>query len=255
MAREQGLIMASLVTLAAAAWLVLLQQSFNADTVVMGGMTMGLEAPLFLTLWVVMMAAMMFPTAAPMILTFARIHENRRQRGSAFVPTWVFVAPYLAIWTLFGAVIFAFARGAEMAVEVSGVSVDLAARVGGGAFILAGVYQLTPLKSACLAKCRSPLGFILDRWRDGYAGAFRMGLQHGAYCLGCCWLLFVILFPLGVMNVAAMAVITLFIFAEKSLPHGRLIGGAAALAMVAFGVLVIAAPSAFPTILSPGDSM
>ncbi len=253
-AREQGLILASLLALAAAAWLVLLQQSLNGETA-MGGMTMGLEAPLFLTLWVVMMAAMMFPTAAPMILTFARIHENRRQRGSAFVPTWVFVAPYLAIWTLFGAVIFAFARGAEIAVEGSALSVDIAARVGGGAFILAGVYQLTPLKSRCLAKCRSPLGFILDRWRDGYAGALRMGLQHGAYCLGCCWLLFVILFPLGVMNVAAMAVITLFIFAEKSLPHGRLIGRAAALAMMAYGLLVVGAPTALPTILAHGEPM
>ena len=119
---------------------------------------------------------------------------------------------------------------------------DNAARIGGVVLILAGLYQLSPLKRACLSKCRTPMAFILTSWRDGYGGAFRMGLEHGLYCLGCCWLLFVILFPLGMMNVAAMAVITLLIFAEKSLPRGPQIGQAAASLLIAYGALVVAMP-------------
>lgn len=109
---------------------------------------------------------------------------------------------------------------------------DNTARIGGGVLIAAGLYQLSPLKYVCLNKCRTPTAFILSSWRDGYGGSFRMGLEHGAYCLGCYWLLFVVLFPLGMMNVAAMAVITLVIFAEKSLKVGRELGQAAALGMV-----------------------
>src|ERR671938_1047278 len=108
-----------------------------------------------------------------------------------------------------------------------------AGRLGGGILTVAGLYQFSPLKHLCLAKCRSPMAFIMTSWRDGYGGAFRMGLEHGLYCLGCCWLLFVILFPLGMTNVAAMAVITLLIFAEKSLAIGPAVARAAALALVA----------------------
>jgi predicted metal-binding membrane protein len=124
-----------------------------------------------------------------------------------------------------------------------------AARLGGGALVLAGLYQLSVVKHACLTKCRTPLGFILGSWRDGYGGAFRMGLEHGAYCLGCCWLLFVILFPLGVMNVAAMAAITLLIFAEKFLPAGRRISQIAAVALIAYGTLVMFMPNVLPTMM------
>ena len=100
------------------------------------------------------------------------------------------------------------------------LSSTTAARIGGAVITLAGIYQLTPLKDLCLSKCRTPITFIMTSWRDGAVGALRMGLLHGAYCLGCCWLLFVILFPLGIMNIAAMAVITLIVFAEKTLPWG-----------------------------------
>jgi predicted metal-binding membrane protein len=127
-----------------------------------------------------------------------------------------------------------------------------AARVGGLAIALAGLYQLSPLKDVCLTKCRTPLSFIINSWRDGYVGAFRMGLAHGVYCLGCCWLLFVILFPLGMTNVAAMALITLLIFAEKSLPIGRTVGRVAAVALVAYGLLVVVMPELLPTAMPPG---
>jgi predicted metal-binding membrane protein len=122
-----------------------------------------------------------------------------------------------------------------------------AARLGGAVLVAAGLYQLSPLKHACLAKCRTPLQFVLGSWREGCGGAFRMGLEHGAYCLGCCWLLFVILLPLGVMNVAAMAVVTALIYAEKSSPASRPISQVAAAAMIAYGALVIIVPGLLPT--------
>jgi predicted metal-binding membrane protein len=127
-----------------------------------------------------------------------------------------------------------------------------AARVGGLAIALAGLYQLSPLKDVCLTKCRTPLSFIINSWRDGFVGAFRMGLAHGVYCLGCCWLLFVILFPLGMTNVVAMALITLLIFAEKSLSIGRMVGRGAAVALVAYGLLVVVMPEMLPTAMPPG---
>ncbi|MBI1885274.1 MAG: DUF2182 domain-containing protein [Chloroflexi bacterium] len=246
---QRNLILGSLLLLAGAGWGVLVWQSSTMDDETMG-LTMGMGAPLFVATWVAMMVAMMFPTAAPMILTFARVQARRQERGVAFVPTWVFAASYLVVWTVFGVVAYGVAAGAEKLAEQSMGLMDNAGRIGGGVLIFAGLYQLSPLKSACLSRCRGPLDFILNSWRDGYGGSFMMGLEHGAYCLGCCWLLFVILFPLGVMNVGAMALITLLIFAEKSLPLGRQIGGLAAAGLVAYGALVIAVPDALPTMLS-----
>jgi predicted metal-binding membrane protein len=244
--RERNLILASLLVLAAAAWVLLVWQAGNTSAMGMGP-TMGLGAPVFLAIWVVMMVAMMFPTTAPMILTFARVQAGKRQRGEVFVPTWIFVAAYLVVWIAFGVLAFAVAVGAEQLGDQVPWVMDNAARIGGAVLILAGLYQFSPLKRVCLTKCRSPLSFILGSWRDGRGGAFRMGLEHGMYCLGCCWLLFVILFPLGVMNVAAMAVITLLIFAEKSLPVGRRVAQVAAGALVVYGALVVFLPQLLPT--------
>ena len=123
---------------------------------------------------------------------------------------------------------------------------DNAARLGGVVLLLAGLYQLSPLKDICLSKCRTPLQFILSSWHDGYGGAFRMGLEHGAFCLGCCWLLFVILFPLGIMNIAVMALVTALIFAEKALPIGRQISKFAGAGLIVYGVLIMFLPAALP---------
>jgi predicted metal-binding membrane protein len=124
---------------------------------------------------------------------------------------------------------------------------DSAARIGGGVLVLAGLYQLSPLKDICLSKCRAPMAFVLTSWRDGYRGALRMGLEHGVYCLGCCWLFFVIVFPLGMMNVAVLAAIVVLIFAEKSLPFGQRVTQLAATALLTYGTLVILVPEALPT--------
>jgi predicted metal-binding membrane protein len=244
---HRNIILSLLLVVAAASWTVLVWQGAGADMdMAMNSATMGLRAPLFLAIWVIMMVAMMFPTAAPMILTFHKVQAGKRQRGDAFVSTWIFVAAYLSVWVLSGVAAYAGALAAESVAARAAVSPVTAARVGGIVLVAAGLYQFTPWKDLCLSKCRTPITFIMTSWRDGATGALRMGLLHGAYCLGCCWLLFIILFPLGIMNIAAMAVITLVIFAEKTLPGGRAVARVTAAALIAYGSMVVAAPQFLP---------
>ena len=245
---QRNVILGLLLVLAAAAWAALVWQGAGGDmNMAMDSPTMGLRAPLFLAIWVIMMVAMMFPTAAPMIVTFHKVQAGKRQRGEAFVSTWIFVAAYLLVWALSGVVAYAGALVAEAIAARTALPPATAARIGGGVLVVAGLYQFTPWKNICLSKCRTPISFIMTSWHDGAAGALRMGLLHGAYCLGCCWLLFVILFPLGIMNIAAMAVITLVIFAEKSLPWGRAVARAAAVTLIVYGSAVVIAPQYLPT--------
>jgi len=248
--RERKLILGLLLILAAASWALLIWQSAAMNSQAMGmGLTMGMSAVLFIAIWVVMMIAMMFPTAAPMILMFTTVYASKRQKFQAFVPTWVFVSAYLLIWTLFGLVAYPLALGAERLAEQSMWLMNNAPRIGGTLLVVAGLYQLSPLKHICLSKCRTPLQFILGSWRDGYGGAFRMGLLHGAYCLGCCWFLFVLLFPLGIMNITVMALLTALIYAEKSFPLGRQISQIAGVALIVYGVIVIFVPAALPAVM------
>jgi predicted metal-binding membrane protein len=240
---RSNLILAALLALAAISWVVVIRQPGMRGA---AGPTMGMPIPLFLAAWVAMMVAMMFPTAAPMIMMFATVSAGKKERGQPFVPTWIFVGSYLLVWIGFGALAYGVAIGVDALSRQSMWVMNNAARVGGILLLSAGLDQLSPLKNLCLAKCRSPLSFILTSWRDGHAGAVRMGLKHGGYCLGCCWLLFAILFPLGIMNIAAMVALTLLIFAEKSLPLGTLIGRLAGAALSACGAVVIFAPHALP---------
>jgi predicted metal-binding membrane protein len=246
---QRNAILALLLALAGAAWALLLIWNGSAPSMdmSMASPTMGLRAPLFLAIWVTMMVAMMFPTAAPMVLTFHRVQAGKRQRGGTVVPTWVFVAGYMLVWTLAGVAAYAAALVAEAAAESAALSSHAVARVGGGVLVAAGVYQLTPLKDLCLSKCRTPLGFIMTSWRDGTSGASRMGMLHGAWCLGCCWLLFAMLFPLGMMNVAAMAGVTVLILAEKTLPRTQWATRATAVVLIVYGALVITLPRTLPT--------
>ncbi len=246
--RERYLILGSLLVLAAISWALLIWQSASLNNQTMG-LTMGMSAALFIALWVVMMIAMMFPTAAPMILMFTTVYAGKRRQEQPFVPTWVFVSAYLLIWTLFGVLAYPLALGSEKLAEQSMWLMQNASRLGGAILVIAGLYQLSPLKHVCLSKCRTPLQFILSSWHDGYGGAFRMGLEHGAYCLGCCWLLFVLLFPLGIMNIAVMALLTVLIYAEKSFPIGRQISQAAGVALIVYGVLVTFIPAALPSMM------
>jgi predicted metal-binding membrane protein len=243
--RERYLILGGLLVLSALAWTLLIWQSRTMSNQAVG-LTMGMSAIVFIAIWIAMMVAMMFPTAAPMILMFSKIHASKRQQERPFVPTWVFVSAYLLVWSLCGVVAYPLAVLIEQLAGQSRWLMENAARLGGVVLLVAGLYQLSPLKDICLSKCRTPLQFILSSWHDGYGGAFRMGLEHGAFCLGCCWLLFVILFPLGIMNIAVMALLTALIFAEKALPIGRQISKLAGVGLIVYGVLVMFLPAALP---------
>jgi predicted metal-binding membrane protein len=243
--RQRVTILASLMALTLVAWAILISQARGMSGMATG-LTMGMDAALFLAIWVVMMAAMMFPAAAPMVLMFAQVQAGKRRQGLPTVSTWLFTSAYLAIWSVVGILAYGAAVGAQdvgRAVSWIGAS---GPRFGGLLLITAGVYQLSPLKRACLTRCRSPLAFVLTSWRDGTAGAIRMGVSHGLYCLGCCWLLFAILFPLGMMNIALLAVVTLLIFAEKSLPYGDRLTWASAVLLIAYGGAVLVSPGILP---------
>ena len=195
----------------------------------------------FLGVWLVMMAAMMFPSVAPTVALFSRM-TKRRSRLSAPL----FVAGYLITWAGAGLVAFPLAA-------VSGrlwgdaLAWDRAGRwVAGTVLVLAAVYELTPLKDVCLGKCRSPLGLLLGSWRDGHGGAVRMGVTNGAWCVGCCWALMASLFALGVMSIIWMAFVAGLIAVEKTLPWRRVATYGAAAVLLVLGVLLFAAPHAIP---------
>jgi signal transduction histidine kinase len=230
------------------AWAMLVWRGADVDAdSTMASSTMGMPAPLFLASWVIMMMAMMFPTAAPMILIFHKVKAGQHQRGDAFVSTLIFVAAYLLVWTLAGGAAYLGALAAEGIAARAALSPATVARIGGVVLAAAGMYQLTPMKDLCLSKCRTPINFITGSWRDGADGALRMGLLYGAYCFGCCWLLFVIiLFPLGIMNFGAMVAVTLIIFGERILSWPRLAPYAAGCALVLYGALMIAFPQLLP---------
>jgi predicted metal-binding membrane protein len=239
--REHIVFLAPLLILAAAAWALLI---WLAGMMTGMGLTMGMGIELFLAVWVVMMVAMMFPATAPMNLAFVRVQRVKHSGGRAVVPPWIFVGAYLLIWTLFGVLAYLGANAAsELARTVPWLMMN-ATRIGGGILVLAGLYQFTPCKRVCLAKCCRPQQFILDGWRDGRVGAFRLGLSHGLSCLGANWLLFELLFAVGLMNIAAMAVLTVLIFAEKVFPQAERIAWIAGLALILYGALVIVVPAA-----------
>ena len=204
----------------------------------------------YVGIWVTMMAAMMLPAAAPMVLLFAKVSDARRGQG-AFVPTWIFVAGYVAVWTAYGLAAYGVYR-LIVAAGTDYLAWDRAGPyVAGGALVAAGLYELTPLKDVCLRHCRSPIHFVLGGWRHGRAGAFWMGVEHGGFCVGCCWGLMLALFALGVMSLFWMAVVAAGIFLQKIVPRGELLTRVFAVALVGLGIWVAAAPSSVPGLVQP----
>jgi predicted metal-binding membrane protein len=204
----------------------------------------------FLGVWIVMMAAMMFPSVAPTTALYARM-ARRERRGAPLV----FTAGYLATWAAAGLVaygVFELGRallGGELAWDGGG------RWLAGAVLLAAAAYELTPFKGACLSKCRSPLGFLLGAWRDGLRGALGMGVRHGAWCLGCCWALMASLFALGVMSLVWMVFVAALIALEKTLPWGgRAVTYGTAAILLVLGIAVLAAPDAVPGLTIPaGD--
>lgn len=200
----------------------------------------------FLGVWLVMMAAMMLPSLMPTVALYSRMARDR-------IAPLVFVGGYLVAWGAAGAGAYAIAR-AGGAITGDVLAWDRAGRwVAGATLLAAAVYEFTPLKDVCLTKCRSPLGFLLGSWRAGRAGALRMGAQHGAWCIGCCWALMASLLALGVMSIAWMAFVAALIAAEKTLPWKRVATYTTAALLLALGLLVLAAPDAVPALTIPGD--
>jgi predicted metal-binding membrane protein len=201
----------------------------------------------FLGVWAVMMAAMMLPSVAPTIALYARMTTERRP-----LLAWIFASGYLVVWAGAGALAFAIARGGGSAVG-DVLAWDRAGRwIAGGTLLVAAAYELTPLKAVCLDKCHSPLGFLLGSWRDGSAGALRMGARHGTWCVGCCWALMASLFALGVMSIAWMAFVAGLIALEKMLPWRRAATWGTAAVLLVLGVLLLTAPGTVPALVIPG---
>ena len=201
----------------------------------------------FLGVWVVMMAAMMFPSVAPTVALYARMSVKSRWAPAAFV------AGYLVTWAAAGVVAFLIGVAATRAAGDALAWENAGRPIAGATLILAALYELTPLKNVCLGKCRSPLGFLLESWRDGWSGALGMGMKNGAWCIGCCWALMASLFALGVMSMTWMAVVAGLIAAEKILPWRRTSTYGTALILLALGVLVLIAPDALPGLTVPGQ--
>jgi predicted metal-binding membrane protein len=197
------------------------------------------DLALTFVMWAVMMVAMMTPSAAPMILMFAGINRRRQNQQVPYVPTSVFLLGYLVVWAAFSVLTAAAQWGLHAVSLLSPMMVSTTPILGGMLLLVAGIYQWTPLKHACLSKCRSPLGFVLNEWREGRWGAFLMGLKHGSYCTGCCWAVMALLFVAGVMNLLWVAAIAGFILLEKVAPAGQRMGQGAGALLVAGGIVLL----------------
>ena len=241
--RERVLVLSGLAGVSALAWADLFYQARGIPN---GGM--GLEAAmpqmqpwqfsdfaLTFAMWAVMMVGMMLPSAFPAILLFTTIGQSRRAHEKPFALTAAFVAGYLAVWTGFSVAATLSQWGLHLAFLTPGLS-RADPLWGGILLIVAGAFQWTPLKHACLAHCRSPQGFFMNEWREGAWGAFRMGLRHGTHCLGCCWLLMGLLFIGGAMNLLWAALLAIFILLEKITPAGPWISRVGGALLVGGGI-------------------
>jgi len=255
--QDRRLVVAALLSLSALAWaylVVMARQMAAGDMTLMGmgapsamhgsdmlGAMIMSQMPwspltflLMFIMWSVMMIGMMIPSAAPMILLFARVQRRKLADQAPAVRIAAFTAGYLLIWTSFSLI----ATGLQWALTelrlLSPMMESSSQFLAVGVLLAAGIYQLTPLKLACLKQCQSPIGFLTRHWKDGTSGSLRMGIEHGMFCLGCCWLLMALLFVGGVMNLIWVAVIATFVLLEKVAPKGEIIGRVGGVLLIAF---------------------
>ena len=241
-----------LLLVAAAAWAhVLLSPAATDD---MAGMDMAMtptviEGLAFVAAWAVMMAAMMLPSASPMIGLYAATQRNTAGPGGQAVRTALFTLTYLALWALTGVPIY-FASVGLSAISAHGLANGIA-----GVLVVTGIFQLSPLKQVCLRHCRSPLGFLLGHWREGWRGGLAMGWAHALYCLGCCWALMVVLVAAGAMGLPWVLLIAAVVAAEKLLPRGEWIARVTGVALVLLGVAVAVRPGLAVALRAGGHAM
>ena len=239
--RDRGFVVGGLGAVIAASWAYVL----GVAGMGLGG-GMAAEAPawapgyflLVLVMWWVMMVAMMLPSAAPMILLFTAL--NRKTGGGRAVPPGLFVAGYVVVWGGFSVLAATLQWGLDAWALLTPMMVGAGVPLGAGLLVAAGVYQLTPLKHACLRHCRSPIHFLGTRWRPGARGALAMGFEHGLFCLGCCWVMMGLLFYGGVMNPLWIGGLALYVLAEKLAPAGHWIGRFGGAALILWGTVLIA---------------
>ena len=233
---------ALLLTLAAWSWYVVLQRSHDAMTGMIG-MTPGVaEGTTFVLEWGVMMAAMMLPSALPMILLYGTVRRRLAVDGERAIPAWMFGATYLVTWALTGVPVYGGYVATTALTTCCAWFVRATPYLVSAVLVAAGLYQLTRLKRACLAQCESPLSFLMTRWRSGHAATFMLAVKHALYCIGCCWALMVILVAAGTMGIWWVAAIALVVFAEKILPRGRHVATAVGVVLIGLGVAVAATP-------------
>jgi predicted metal-binding membrane protein len=238
--RDRLVVALSLAGVVALAWLYLWREavSMAMPMPAMAGMDPAALGMTFV-MWTVMMAGMMLPSAAPTILLYGAMVRKHAERGMVLPAVWVFVSGYLLAWAGFSLAAVLLQAGLEHAALTTPMMASTSKWLNGTLLLAAGVYQLTPLKDLCLSKCRNPVQFFMMHWRPGTAGALKMGTTHGAYCVGCCWMLMLLLFVVGVMNLAWVALIAAFIFVEKLLPAGRFTSRFAGAALIISGIAVL----------------
>jgi len=249
--RDRWIVVASLATVTVLTWVYLVvlakamasMENPSGWRAFMGLMPMGrwglLEYALGSAMWALMMVGMMVPSAAPMIMLYARVARRDHSHSSPLAPTTAFAAGYLLMWGAFS-LIAAAVQGVLVDMALMTETMTSASRVLACAvFIAAGLYQWMPMKQACLAHCRSPIWFLSRHWRPRASGALRMGIEHGAYCVGCCWALMAVLFAVGIMNLTWVAAIAAFVLAEKTAPFGTWSQRIAGTLLVTLGVLTL----------------
>jgi predicted metal-binding membrane protein len=245
--RDRTLVLVALVTLAALAWAYTIYLGLRSSAM---SPSEGIATPTIMAwsatdfvfmfvMWAVMMFAMMLPSVTPTVMLYERVRTKREKAGRPFVSTGAFLAGYLLAWVSFSLAATLFNWWLHMGGVLSSMMGHVAPTVGGVLLIVAGLFQWSPLKDVCLEHCRSPMGFLIAHWREGAVGALQMGVHHGAYCLGCCWMLMVLLFVLGVMNLIWVAVLTIVVLAEKILPIGRQLSRALGGGLIAWGLWLV----------------
>jgi len=239
--RDRTIVLASLVAITGLAWAYLLglsQEMSSMDD--MPGMAMSsAPAPYLLTatMWAVMMVGMMLPSATPMILLFTMVQWKQGKRP--VLMTGAFGGGYILVWGGFAVVAAALQVGLGQMALLSPSLAFVSTRLSGVVFLLAAAYEFSPLKSRCLTQCSSPISFITSHWRPGIVGVLRMGVSHGAFCVGCCWALMLLLFTAGVMNILWVAVLSVLVLVQKLLPYGRMTTRATGAAMAVVGMVLL----------------